>query len=210
MTIYHVDAVDPDDVNSSHALVLGMIEAGSQVLDVGCATGYLGAVLTERGCRVTGVEIDPDAARAAREVLAEVLEADLDRDDLGEVLGARRFDVVVLADVLEHLHDPARALRAAVGLLRPGGSVVVSIPNVTHGSLRLALLAGTWRYTDTGLLDRTHVRFFDRDGLRRAAALGRAGDRRAAIDRARPARHRHRARRRRPPRRDRRLGEAPA
>lgn len=164
MTRYHAD-VDLHEVNSSHSLVVDLVGEDVDVLDVGCATGYLGAVLARRGCRVVGIEVDPAAAAEAREVLTEVVEADVDGAELDLLVGERRFDVVVLADVLEHLVHPEPVLRSAARVLKPGGSVVVSVPNVTHGSLRLALLQGRWEYRDTGLLDRTHLRFYTRAGL---------------------------------------------
>jgi len=118
-----------------------------------------------RGCVVTGVELDPEAARAAARDLRRVVVADLDRVSLAGSVGPETFDVVVLADVLEHLKDPGSVLREAALMLAPGGRVVLSVPNVGHGSLRLALLQGRWNYTDTGLLDRTHRHFFTRQTL---------------------------------------------
>ncbi len=80
-------------------------------------------------------------------------------------LGGEEFDAVVLADVLEHLQDPGALLRKVRDLLTPGAVVVASIPNVAHGSLRLALLGGEFRYRDLGLLDETHLRFFTRASI---------------------------------------------
>lgn len=156
---------DTSSDNNSHSLMVRLVGPDKRVLDIGCATGYLGEALIARGCRVSGVEIDPESAVRAAKVLDEVMVADLADADLVAHFGPGSFDVVVLGDVLEHLMDPDRLLRHISGLLAPGGSVVISTPNVTHGSLRLALLQGRWRYTDLGLLDRTHVRFFDRPGL---------------------------------------------
>lgn len=157
-------AVDPA-ANTSHALMLRLVGPDRRVLDVGCATGYLGEALMDQGCRVSGVEYDPEAADRAGAVLDEVLVADLESADLVEHFGAGSFDVVVFGDVLEHLRDPARVLRACVPLLSDKGSVVISIPNVAHASLRLALLQGRWTYSDRGLLDRTHVQLFTRRTL---------------------------------------------
>ncbi len=157
--------VDAAVENNSHSLMIRLVGPDRTVLDVGCATGYLGRALQARGCRVSGVELDAVAAAQAAEDLDEVLVADLAEADLVAHFGPASFDVVVLGDVLEHMTDPVRVLRGVVGLLRPGGSVVISTPNVTHASLRLALLQGRWRYTDRGLLDETHVHFFDRAGL---------------------------------------------
>ncbi|WP_199423599.1 class I SAM-dependent methyltransferase [Actinotalea solisilvae] len=165
--------VDSSLANNSHALMLELVGPGGRVLDVGCATGYLGAALKERGSEVAGVELDPEAAARAAEVLDEVVVADLETVDLVERFGPESFDVVVFGDVLEHLREPLRLLSNATGLLRPGGSVVISIPNVGHADVRLSLLQGRWRYSDRGLLDRTHVQFFTRSTL--LAMLTQAG-----------------------------------
>ena len=151
--------------STSHTLMLDLIGGGTQVLDVGCATGYLARALVERGCQVTGIEYVPEAAEQARPVLSHLVIGDVTTLDLDAELGESRFDYIVLGDILEHLPDPAAVLRSLVGLLAPGGSVVLSAPNVTHGALRLALLQGRWQYTDRGLLDRTHLRFFTRTSL---------------------------------------------
>nr|WP_297425908.1 class I SAM-dependent methyltransferase [uncultured Actinotalea sp.] len=161
---------DVEADNNSHALMVHLVGADRRVLDVGCATGYLGAALKERGCTVSGVEIDPEAAVRAREVLDEVVVADLASVRLTEHFEPGSFDVVVLGDVLEHLTDPLRLLRDARDVLVPGGSVVISLPNVSHADVRLALLQGRWRYGDRGLLDRTHVVFFTVDSLLRLLA----------------------------------------
>jgi len=135
------------------------------VLDVGCATGYLGEALTAQGCTVTGVEYDLKAAAAARDHIEEVVEADLNVTELVDLFPGREFDAIVFGDVLEHLLDPDAVLRSAVRLLAAGGAVIIGIPNVTHGSVRLALLQGRWDYRETGLLDRTHIRFFTRESV---------------------------------------------
>lgn len=160
MSQYHIDAVDPIARNTSHALMLEHVGWNGRVLDVGCSTGFLGEALAAQGCVVTGVEVDPKAAAEARAHLAEVVEADLNVTTLTDLFRGREFDVVVFGDVLEHLMEPDVVLRSAVPLLAAGGAVVISIPNVSHGSLRLALLQGRWEYGETGLLDRTHLRFF--------------------------------------------------
>jgi len=169
---YNTD-VDPSVRNSSQTIELEMVGPDKDVLDVGCATGYLAAALNKQGCRVSGVEYDPDAAEEARSHLVKLVIGDLTTIDLVAEFGEQAFDAVVFGDVLEHLARPAQVLAAALPLLRPGGSVVISVPNVAHGSLRLALLEGRWDYTTVGLLDETHVRFFTRATL--AAMLAEAG-----------------------------------
>jgi 2-polyprenyl-3-methyl-5-hydroxy-6-metoxy-1,4-benzoquinol methylase len=165
MSIYHIPAVDPTVVNSSQAIELELVGHGRTVLDVGCATGYLARALAEQDCIVTGVEYDPEAAEEARPSLKEVVVADLETVDLVAQFDGQTFDAIVFGDVLEHLTDADGVLKSATQLLAPDGAIVISVPNVSHGSLRLALLQGRWDYRDTGLLDRDHVRFFTRESL---------------------------------------------
>ena len=164
MTDYAV-AIDLGNPNTSHTQVVDLVGEDKRVLDVGCWSGDLGRVLMSRRCTVSGLEIDPEAAALAAQVLHRVVVADLDTAPLSSHFEAGSFDVVVFADVLEHLKDPAAVLRDAQQLLAPGGRVVISLPNVSHGSVRLHLLQGRWETTDTGLLDRTHIRFYTRTGL---------------------------------------------
>lgn len=176
---------DPDDTNTSHGLVAAAVPSGSRVLDVGCATGWLGEALAEERCVVHGIELDPEAAEIARGRLASVVVGDAQTFAYAEHFGADAFDVVVLADVLEHCTAPEQVLEGVLSVLSPGGRVIVSVPNVAHGSVRLALLQGRWRYTPLGLLDQTHLRFLTwvtlqelltRAGLLVEAAWGTTAD----------------------------------
>jgi len=138
------------------------------ILEVGCASGYLGASLVALGHRVIGVEPDPASATAAARSLTEVWNGGL--DDYLATHPDARFDVLLFGDVLEHMVDPADALRHTVQRLREGGRVVVSLPNIAHGSVRAMLLEGRFDYEDRGILDRTHLRFFTHTGIARLCA----------------------------------------
>jgi 2-polyprenyl-3-methyl-5-hydroxy-6-metoxy-1,4-benzoquinol methylase len=133
------------------------------VLDVGCGTGINGARARRDGARVTGIEQDPAAARLARQRLDEVIEADITRDEALDHLGDRRFDLILFGDVLEHVSDPRATLARFARLLTDGGHVIVSLPNVAAWPVRLGLLRGDFRYEASGILDRTHLRFFTRE-----------------------------------------------
>lgn len=148
-----------------HARLLELTLAGSprDVLDVGCSSGYLAARIAAAGARVVGVELNPDAAEAARTYCAEVLVGNVETMELP--LEPASFDAVVCGDLVEHLRDPGAALARLRPLLRPGGRLVLSTPNVANWSMRLSLLAGRWRYTDRGILDRTHAHLFTRKTL---------------------------------------------
>lgn len=164
MTLYDT-TVDTSVVNSSHSIVVRLVGEDRRVLDVGCSTGYVARALTAAGCTVSGIEYNPQAAELARPTLERLVVADLNQVALDEAFSGESFDSIVMADVLEHLEDPVGILRAATNVLAPDGSIVISIPNVAHGSLRLALLQGRWRYRDTGLLDRTHIHFYTVESL---------------------------------------------
>jgi len=162
--------VTADNRNTSHTQVAELIStlgAGRlRILEVGCASGYLSAYLKTFGHWVSGVEPSPAAAAAARAVLDEVHAGDFD-SYLAATAGATTppFDVIIFADVLEHLIDPAHTLRECRSVLAPEGHVAISVPNVTHGGIRGMLLEGHWTYAELGILDRTHLRFFSRDGF---------------------------------------------
>ena len=133
------------------------------VLDVGCGFATTSQHIAERGNRVTGIESSGEAVTVARGRVNDVVHADLQQlDEVKRALAGRRFDVIIFADVLEHLAWPIGILRGYLDLLSEGGSVIVSLPNVGLWSVRLNLLAGRFHYDETGVLDRTHLRFFTR------------------------------------------------
>lgn len=146
-----------------HARLLGFVKPGSRVLDVGCSSRTLSRPLVDKGCVVFGVELDPHAAAQARSVCADVLVGDIETVELPYEHAS--FDVVLCGDVLEHLRDPAGTLMRLRPLLRQGGLLVLTTPNVANWAIRLNLLLGRWRYTERGILDRTHVHLFTRATL---------------------------------------------
>lgn len=148
---------------SSHSLLLASLPphgAGRRVLDVGCAGGYLGAILAGRGYRVTGID-SPGAARAGFPESIELVEADL---DLGLPPLRGQFDFVICADILEHLRRPAVLLRDLAGVLARGGRLAASLPNSGHAYFRWTVLRGRFPAQDRGLFDRTHLHFYTWQG----------------------------------------------
>ena len=145
--------------------LLAFVGSGKRVLDVGCSSGYLARPLVERGCTVVGIELDEKAAEAAGEVCAEVLVGDVETMEFPFPEGS--FDVVLCGDLIEHLRAPERFLARVRPLLRDDGRLVLTTPNVANWTMRLGLLAGRWRYTERGILDRTHLHLFTRGTLAR-------------------------------------------
>jgi SAM-dependent methyltransferase len=163
---YDFDEIDLDS-GSVHADVVHFVEKGSRVLELGPATGYMSRVFSERGCTVVGIEFDAEMAERAAGFCERMIVGDLDALDLEAELGGDRFDAIVAADVIEHLKDPLGALRRLRRFLKEDGRFVISIPNVAHGSVRLALLSGRFEYRTRGLLDSTHLHFFTRETFER-------------------------------------------
>jgi SAM-dependent methyltransferase len=153
--------------------------SATHVLEVGCGAGALGAAWKRRNPHGlwSGIEVIVDAARSAQGALDGVLCADIETLNdpaLDAFLHGRPApNVLVFDDVLERLRDPLAVLGRLVERLAPGGTVAACIPNVGHWSGIAALMTGEWTYTDSGLLDRTHLRFFTERSAR--ALLEEAG-----------------------------------
>lgn len=167
---YEVDDARED----APAKLMRLVGSGKTVLEVGCSSGSQSRTLAERlGCRVYAVEIDPHAAEHARPHCADIVVGSIEALDAEALSAGAPYDVILFADVLEHLHDPLAAIDKVRPLLAPGGFVLASIPNVTHAALVFEMMQGRFEYRDFGLLDCTHVRFFDRAGVLRLFEKGR-------------------------------------
>jgi 2-polyprenyl-3-methyl-5-hydroxy-6-metoxy-1,4-benzoquinol methylase len=145
--------------HSTHAKIIELVGSGKRVLDVGCGAGYLSKELKKNGCYVVGIEIDKEAAEIAKNILDAVIVADVEEiRDIPYREGF--FDVIVFADVLEHLKRPDKVLLKFKSYLSKDGYAVASIPNIANWHYRLSLLFGRFDYEESGILDKTHLRFF--------------------------------------------------
>lgn len=161
------DKLDPW---SSHSIIRRWLEKlppGTRVLDVGCATGTLGRLMQGRGLHLVGLEPEEEWARAARPLYQAVHTGTVETAADADLAG---FDVIVLADVLEHLPRPEQTLARLVQLQNSGALFMISVPNIANLWVRLSLLFGRFDYTDRGILDRTHLHFFTRRTLTRFLA----------------------------------------
>lgn len=150
--------------------IIGMLAGmrDARVLDVGCATGVNGSYLLDHGQakEVYGIEYDPTMADLARSHYAEVWQGDIEAMSFGELFGDRQFDCMIFGDILEHLRNPQAILDALLVFLRPGGTVIISVPNMQHVSALWTLAAkGYWPRNDRGIFDRTHLQVFTRKNL---------------------------------------------
>lgn len=135
------------------------------LLDVGCGSGAFGRLLRSRrpDMELWAIEPDPVSARAAEDGFDHVVRGEFPNSQIPK----GKFDVVLCADVLEHMREPEKALAACQDAMALGGVLIASIPNVRNWRdvLWPLLRHGTWTYTEWGILDRTHLRFFTRRSI---------------------------------------------
>ena len=144
---------------SSHEQILKLCMAGggARLLDVGCSRGYLMNKLRSQNWTVVGIEPNSDDAKIASQTGFNVFNCSAE-EALKSNLG--KYDRIIFADVLEHLVNPTEVLRAYRRHLTENGTVVISVPNIAHLSVRAQLMAGRFNMTDAGILDRTHLHFY--------------------------------------------------
>jgi len=163
-----MDTKSPDYYNCLKWWMLPLIKDGPNiVMDLGCATGRLGARLLEVGKarEVYGVEFFDAAAAEASRVYKKVYVGDVETLDI-DFEGI--FDYVICGDILEHLRDPYTMSSRIYRWLKPNGAVFVCLPNVrNYHLLRDLVFRGKWEYTSAGIMDRTHLRFFTKSSLRK-------------------------------------------
>jgi 2-polyprenyl-3-methyl-5-hydroxy-6-metoxy-1,4-benzoquinol methylase len=156
--------IDPNG-GSAAAVLARMVEPGQRVLELGTGPGTVTRILHDKGCKVTGVEMDPDTLATCAPFCERTLQANLEDPLWWQPLDGERFEVIICADVLEHLRDPRPLLEKLPVFLREGGCVLMSLPNASHLTIVASLLGGRFPYQKNGLLDNTHLKFYGREDL---------------------------------------------
>ena len=149
----------------AHAKIVQLVGNNKKVLDVGCATGLVARKLKQNGCKVVGIEIDAYQADLAREACDKTIIGDVETMSLE--LTPLSFDVILMADVLEHLKEPLETLRKVSQFLSQEGFALIVLPNIAHLYFRFKLLTGQFDYQEKGTLDKTHLRFYTLKTARR-------------------------------------------
>ncbi len=152
------------------AFVVELVGLSKRVLEIGCGPGSITRMLVQEGqCEVTGIELDASAIEKAAPYCKTIMQADLNSPEWPRLLDdLPPFDVVIAADVLEHLYDPWITLKQMTALIGQDSYLVISLPHVGHAAVASCLINSNFEYRDWGLLDRTHIRFF---GLRNIEEL---------------------------------------
>ena len=164
MSQYSNHLFEPGSKNNSWSHLYDYISEGDNVLDVGCSSGNFGEVLIKlKNCTVTGIDLDRADIDKASKKLTKAIIGDINDESMRKKLGT--YDIIIFADVIEHLPDPRETLKNIKGLLSKNGKIIFSIPHMAHISVRIDLLAGSFPYKNRGLLDKTHFHFYDQNEL---------------------------------------------
>ncbi|MCH9052465.1 MAG: class I SAM-dependent methyltransferase, partial [Proteobacteria bacterium] len=156
--------------DSTPAIIIRMVNNGSRVLEIGAGPGSISEELKrEKQCHVTALDIDHQFVERLAVICDTAYQADLNDSNWPQVLeNENKFDVVIAADVLEHLWDPWKTLSLIRPLIKEDGEIIISLPHVGHCAVSACLINADFDYRDEGLLDRTHIRFF---GLKNIQSL---------------------------------------
>lgn len=153
------------DKFGAHQKIINWVGSNKKVLEIGCASGYMSKEFKKKGCVVTGIEINPEAAEEAKKHCQGVIIGDVEAQATIGELRNKEFGIIILADVLEHLRGPEVVLRNLIKFLEKKGKMIISVPNIGFLTNRLLHLSGRFDYTDWGIMDKTHWRFFTRDSI---------------------------------------------
>lgn len=168
MSIYslsHNQKTFEDRNTSLFKITNNISEKAKTVLDVGCSSGYLGQYLKiNKNILVDGIEVNESDRKTAKKYLDNVYDINISNvKELNKFY--KKYDAIIFADVLEHIINPEIALKNFTKNLNENGQILISVPNITHQSVVLELLAFQWNYEESGILDKTHLHFFDYNGI---------------------------------------------
>jgi 2-polyprenyl-3-methyl-5-hydroxy-6-metoxy-1,4-benzoquinol methylase len=143
--------------HSPHQIISSLLSSGSTILDVGCNTGLLGKHNFKKAI-FDGIDINKQALIKAKPYYRHLLLADLSL--LKNINLKNKYDFIIFSDILEHLPRPDLTLIFFKKYLKPGGSIIISLPNIARFEIRLQLLFGKFEYTQSGILNQDHLRYF--------------------------------------------------
>lgn len=133
-----------------------------RILDVGCATGDFGQLLRRRGHYVIGIDISQLAINRAKKVLHAAYVVDIERQQLPKL---KKFDLIILGDIIEHLFQPELTLKKVIKLLNPKGFILITTPNFLYWGNRISIFLGRFKYSQKGMFDESHIRFYSYQSL---------------------------------------------
>ena len=152
--------------NNTMTIFIDNIKENSVVLEFGPASGRLTRYLkNEKNCKVYIVELDEEAGLIAAKDAEDYVIGDIQDYEWTKKFSGIKFDYILFADVLEHLTQAEKVVKAAAKMLKDGGKMCISVPNIAHNSVIINLLKNRFEYTSTGIMDNTHVHFYTKESL---------------------------------------------
>lgn len=147
--------------NPEHKAVLRWVGDNKKVLETACHTGYFSALLKRQGCDVIGAEIYEPALEKAKPYLSRAISGNIEDEKVWSEISSEKYDVVLYMHILEHLVNPEEILEKTKDILNPNGFVIICLPNVSNWQDRWNMFRGKFNYTETGVMDRTHLKFYN-------------------------------------------------
>jgi SAM-dependent methyltransferase len=150
-----------EEIGREHRKVVEWVGKDKSVLEMACHTGYVSVWMQRAGCKVTGVELYAPALEKATPFLHRAICGNVESEDTWAEIEKEQYDVVLYMHILEHLVDPETVLARTKKVLKPGGRVIVCLPNVSNWENRWEMFRGDFHYTEVGVMDKTHLRFYN-------------------------------------------------
>lgn len=165
---YHEERVKSiKELSLERRKAIEWVKKNDSVLEVACHTGILSQWLKyEKKCTVTGVDINPNALKLASEYLYETIEVDIESKEFWSHLSNNKYDTIICMHILEHLVSPWGYMNKLSEYLNPEGQLIIALPNINNAKNRFQILFGNFNYTRSGVMDKTHLRFFNQQTAR--------------------------------------------
>lgn len=157
---------DYNHLDSETKKIIEWIGTSKNVLEFGCHTGCLSEWLQKNDCKVTGVDLNETALRIAHPYLNEAIAANIEDENFWKLIDGKKFHVITWMHVLEHLIEPWNILKKSTEYLYPNGEIIIALPNINNAKDRFHILFGEFNYTMDGVMDKTHLRFFNQKTAR--------------------------------------------
>lgn len=154
------------DADRETKKVVDWVEKNKEVLELACHTGDLSKWLYNNGCKITGVDINTEALAVASPFLERHIAGDIESECFWNAIKGKTYDVITCMHILEHLIDPWQVLLRLKSHLKPDGKLIIGLPNINNAMTRFQILFGSFNYSRTGVLDQTHLRFFNQKTAR--------------------------------------------
>ncbi|TSC85388.1 MAG: type 11 methyltransferase [Microgenomates group bacterium Gr01-1014_7] len=150
--------VEKHGLSPAQKIIISLVDSG-KVLEIGSSSGYLTKEFVKKGCKVDVVEINKEDAKEAGKLATFTFVGSIEDENIQKIL-KEDYDFIICADVLEHLVDPEKVLGFFKRKLKKNGQILISIPNIAFWNSRIELLKGRFEYQQSGLFDKTHLRFY--------------------------------------------------